>query len=297
MSQVVVLQLLFILAWLAATTSALDSSSMVFPGCPNMCGNISVPYPFGFGDQKCYRQGFNLTCNKTGLFTEDMEVLNISLEGQLSVLSKIMKDCYNISGYRFYQNPLLQTLSNEPYTFSDTENRFTVLGCDTQGNIRGGDFFFISGCNMFSLTKSDVIDGQCAGIGCCQTTIPKGLKNLVIQVNSYDKHSNVFDFNPCGYAFLVQSSWYYFRRSDLLSFNNSADISGNYSRVPMVLDWAIDWTNQNQTCEEAKKNATTYACGGNSTCGVSKNGVGYACNCSHGYQGNPYLQDGCQGNT
>ncbi|KAJ4978613.1 hypothetical protein NE237_009393 [Protea cynaroides] len=65
-------------------------------------------------------------------------------------------------------------------------------------------------------------------------------------------------------------------------------------RAALVIDWAIDWPTNNRSCEEAMKNMTSYACGNNSVCGVSKNGFGYNCNCSQGYQGNPYLQDGCQ---
>ncbi|CBI39369.3 unnamed protein product, partial [Vitis vinifera] len=39
---------------------------------------------------------------------------------------------------------------------------------------------------------------------------------------------------------------------------------------------------------------TNYACKGNSSCNKRKTGWGYLCNCSEGYQGNPYLESGCQ---
>ncbi|CAO2192496.1 unnamed protein product [Urochloa humidicola] len=58
----------------------------------------------------------------------------------------------------------------------------------------------------------------------------------------------------------------------------------------MVLDWAIG----NATCELAR-NMSTYACRyRNSECVDSTNGPGYLCNCSSGYEGNPYVPDGCK---
>ncbi|KAJ1258715.1 hypothetical protein BS78_10G096800 [Paspalum vaginatum] len=62
-------------------------------------------------------------------------------------------------------------------------------------------------------------------------------------------------------------------------------------KVPLVLNWAID----NVTCEEAKKNQSSYACiDKNSICIEVPNGPGYFCNCALGYEGNPFLDGSCQ---
>jgi hypothetical protein len=71
-------------------------------------------------------------------------------------------------------------------------------------------------------------------------------------------------------------------------------MAANANQVPLVLDWAIG----NKTCQEARRNASAYACvSGYSECVDSKygRGKGYLCNCSAGYDGNPYLLNGCQG--
>ncbi|KAL6599285.1 hypothetical protein ACP70R_045779 [Stipagrostis hirtigluma subsp. patula] len=53
---------------------------IALPGCPESCGDVRVPYPFGIG-RGCFHQGFNLTCDtKHRLFLGDgVEVLGISL--------------------------------------------------------------------------------------------------------------------------------------------------------------------------------------------------------------------------
>ena len=110
--------------------------------------------------------------------------------------------------------------------------------------------------------------------------IPQGVHDFSTVVQALDpknNHSNVHDFNPCGFAFVAVQDAYNFSTLDMKNLRNV-----NSFRV--ALDWAVG----NITCEQAKTNLTGYACRAqNSECLNATNGLGYRCNCLKGYQGNP----------
>jgi hypothetical protein len=144
---------------------------------------------------------------------------------------------------------------------------------------------YTSGCTSLCDHVDSVVNGSCSSIGCCQTSIPQGVTDFTMVVTSLNNHSMVHNFNPCGFGFVVEEKAYNFSSLDLQNLQNR-------ETVPVVLDWAVG----NETCQDAQRNQTSYACkAANSECYNSTNGPGYRCNCSSGFQGNPYLLDGCQG--
>ncbi|KAJ7001705.1 hypothetical protein NC653_011955 [Populus alba x Populus x berolinensis] len=94
-------------------------------------------------------------------------------------------DCYNQSGAYVKETNLSINLGQGPYTFSDTQNMFTAIGCDTLGFVGETQGTYgaacISSCDeMVSLADNS----SCSGSGCCQTSIPQGLKSLYILSSS-----------------------------------------------------------------------------------------------------------------
>jgi hypothetical protein len=279
---------------LAATAASQPNSN-----CNNTCGNLSIPYPFGTSEGCYLDPSFLITCNDSsgtpkpflGRNTSNIDVLDISLlDGELRILSFVARDCYDESGLRVNRGNYQVTLPK--FTVSYTRNKFTVVGCDTYAYISGavqatsGLKNYATGCISLCDRIEIVVNGSCSGIGCCQTSIPEGVRSLNAKVRSFDNHTAVLGFNLCGFGFVVEEEAYNFSISDLTYLRNIVT-------VPVVLDWAVG----NETCEDAQENMTGYACKAEySECYNSTNGPGYRCNCFSGFQGNPYLPHGCTGN-
>ncbi|CAL5015914.1 unnamed protein product [Urochloa decumbens] len=292
------LQLGLCLLLLLATQNA-PAVAVPGPECQRQCGGVDIQYPFGIGDNCSLSEGFNVSCQEVqrGVykpFLGALELLNISLVGgTVRVLNPISTYCYNSSGLMDPQTWQFDE-SATPYRFSDIHNLFTIIGCNTLAYIQDSTkTFYQSGCVSTCQNLTDLTNGTCSGMGCCQTAIPKGMGYYEVIFDSGFNTSQIWNFSRCSYAVLMEADAFNFSTT-YISTTEFNDTSAG--RVPVVLDWAIPNGNGTMSCEEAKLNKTgTYAClSSKSGCVDSRNGPGYLCNCSKGYEGNPYLQDGCQ---
>ena len=289
------MQVIWVCVILSATMAAAAIAfPIALPNCSDRCGNVRIPYPYGT-TKGCYLNDtaifgyYFIDCTTTNAYGQpqpkigNINVSSISMEeGEIEVRINNSLDCYYKSGVsQKYYN---QTLTLPTFTVSATKNKFVAVGCDTyaylNGDLNGQNFSM--GCLSICQTINKIVNGRCSGIGCCEMPIPEGMKNVDFEAYSFkNSHTQVWNFSPCSYAFIV--------RADEFKFSSDYLISLQYNRAfPMVLDWAIG----NETCEVAQ-NKANYLCGANTTCSNLKNQVGYRCKCKDGYEGNQYLS--CQG--
>ncbi|KAI6695801.1 hypothetical protein NL676_023511 [Syzygium grande] len=267
--------------------------SITKPGCRSSCGNLSIPYPFGSSDSESRCRigpsSFRVYCDdSTDPPTPYMDnkgsklqILNISLEDhEMRIGMWIGRDCYNSSRYDA-NSSTFPWLTLQDFPISNTKNKFIVVGCDTYAHFLDRQGNFALGCMSICNDISEVTNGSCSGIGCCETSIPRKSFNYDISIRSYRNHTEVQDFNPCSYAFVAANGFYNFSSGDLSRLE--------LEKAPLVLDWAIG----DEKCEVAR-NSANYTCTENTLCTDAENGVGYKCTCLEGFHGNPYLKNGCQ---
>jgi len=117
---------------------------------------------------------------------------------------------------------------------------------------------------------------------------PQGPQITSLSLSSSYNYTSVSDFNLCGFAFLAD------KRSLKIS-DWPLSRTPKYGKDAYATDVVIEWVVENKTCEQAKANTSAYACGPNADCTYPESGQGYRCSCNEGFEGNPYLQEGCQG--
>lgn len=221
--------------------------------CQRSCGNVSIPYPFGIGPDDspdhCSLPGFNLSCSSDSTtggswrpFFFNVEVSSISLQqAQARMRMDMSYSCYNASSGRMDGDDWLLNLADSPYRFSDTGNKFTVVGCGTLAYIGDVDNEgqLMSGC-VSSCPRGDLstlADGSCSGVGCCQTAIPKGLQYY--QVSFDEQHFNKSNrtFSRCSFAALIESSKFVFSANYTTTTSAFNETYGG--QPPILVDWAI----------------------------------------------------------
>ncbi|TVU16392.1 hypothetical protein EJB05_39951, partial [Eragrostis curvula] len=287
--------LLLALKLIAATVAAFP---VALPGCPEACGNITVPYPFGIG-QGCFRPGFNLTCDETHypprlLVEHNVQVLNISLpDGTMRIHSRAL----NTSSHHFNGSWSAGLMDAGPLKVSAIYNVFVSIGCNILARLtvanpevhdpntpRG----FVSICAAVCLDglPSPFENTSCSGDTCCQMSISQGAASYGVQVNSLDQADGID--TGFGAVFIVDREWFSKNLSSIME-----DILSNLI-VPTVLDWFLDSKRDNDMFFFDPVISGLRCISLNSTAAVVGQSNQLQCNCLDGFQGNPYIINGCQ---
>ncbi|VAH98189.1 unnamed protein product [Triticum turgidum subsp. durum] len=276
------------------------SISMALPGCPGNCGNVSIPYPFGT-KKGCFRESFNVTCNETGAYlgSNGLRVLDITLNlGEVRVQNpQISSQCNYSNGSNSTSD--LDVLYLDPFdTVSNTKNKLASIGCGVLAVLVGQaegknqlEYYTADSCISSCFDTSSIYNGtECSGMGCCQAPVSGNISAFLAGSQPLPPiyNSTIQSFSPCSYSFVAEKDWFKFDHS----YVNSTNFASKHTDgVPLVLDWVVG----NESCLEATKMGSQSACQAmNSECVDVPNGPGYHCSCSQGYEGNPYLQGGCQ---
>ncbi|KAK1683959.1 hypothetical protein QYE76_044807 [Lolium multiflorum] len=218
----------------------------------------------------------------------------VTPRAQVRVKLRVAHQCFDAAGNetsrfdgRMKVNPV------GVYRISNTANELFVLGCSTfiyagRGKLGLRDnvsLAYFSGCVAYCNSAGSARDGKCAGVGCCRVDIPAALTNTYMRFGNWP-HKGI-EFNPCNYAFIVEKNHYTFKAADLKRTPVSP------WTMPLWLDWAIRNGNNSLSCPQAIITPGYTCVSKNSKCVNSTNGMGYTCNCVSGYEGNPYLDNGC----
>ncbi|KAG5584710.1 hypothetical protein H5410_045144 [Solanum commersonii] len=284
--------------WTIVPRTITKGVNVTKPGCQKKCGNLTVPYPFGIGKNSgcAIDSWFEINCNTSfnppRPLLGDLHIYDIS-DTQIRIATYVAKKCYSSLGNVTYDMEAWASVggtSSNPFTISE-QNKFTVLGCDDASSITESEKFSANAtsvCISLCQRREDVLQGYCSGIGCCQTSVPKGLKYYQFSLYSFGNHHRVWSYNPCGYAFLGEKDSFIF--GGWSNFRDPKLVQKIVDTVPLVVDWVI---RNLSSCVDARKR-DDYACQSNSFCIDSDNGLrGYRCSCYPGFEGNPYLATGC----
>ncbi|XP_021772356.1 putative wall-associated receptor kinase-like 16 [Chenopodium quinoa] len=277
MFQLIIIALFMLVHPLLTAASSLPLTTADPPiaksGCQDICGNVSIPYPFGIGEDCYHSLPYAVTCNtsllspKPVLSKFNYEVVEISLENTYThtivVNTPLQRTCsvqdVNITSI---------DLRGTPYWFFGDSNALIVGGCGSSTLLLDRSNKILGGCTT-ACDKGHTITNNCTGRGCCSIDVPSSLDFYRLNVFNFGKGDN-----NCTNIMLINKT---------SIVNKVVDPSlSEFAVIPTVLQWAsgniaVPSDDRNRYCYPAEGPLEDFNC-----------------YCKYGYYGNPYLPYGCQ---
>ncbi|XP_022683521.1 wall-associated receptor kinase-like 2 [Setaria italica] len=299
-----------LLIQLAAAAATPLAANITLDGCERKCGEVDVPYPFGTS-YGCHRRGFKVICDRAysppklflGGDGAGLEVLGISVQNRTV---RVRATIWSFAADNTSDVVVKIIPANlEPYVLSTDRNSLVIVGCGFRASARTtvsslqlqGDAVIAScapSCTVNNQQKHQQ-PNLCEGNGCCEAAIPTGLSSLSIHFSWLDTNAATVRapwMTPNVSVLAVEQEWW--RETPDIAFKIWLLSSGHVTGlvIPVVLDWTVG-----QSSCTAAETLPEFGCvSKNSEClNSTSSAYGYVCRCNDGYDGNPYVPDGCQG--
>ncbi|XP_034697218.1 wall-associated receptor kinase 1-like [Vitis riparia] len=185
------------------------------PGCPEKCGNITIPYPFGMG-KGCYlNRDFEITCNLSSnpprpLLLQEVQLLQIS-EDSLRINDIARRSCFNNqSGVTDSLNVTYKLPHH--FSYSHTRNKFIAIGCDIFAFIMEyNSTTYTTGCSSLCLNDKNISGGfpssACSGISCCRNYLQTDITSFNLRIRSINMITPGWTYEPCSLAFIAERNF------------------------------------------------------------------------------------------
>ncbi|XP_031287180.1 wall-associated receptor kinase-like 10 [Pistacia vera] len=187
--------------------------------CQPYCGDISVSYPFGIGEECYFDKSFEVTCvNSSRAFLsgsnlelfEDpyylMGTVGVNISNSMSSIKTSIAKIFKLSGKHF--------------SFSDKYNRLVAIGCKD-----------------YNIINQTHITDRCLSISTCDPTKNHGCFNFICTIpphHKFDEANLSFNIQGCKSSFVADGEWF---RRDYLANTKALIEHKDDEPVPIRLEW------------------------------------------------------------